>query len=78
MPDAQLTNQLSPRHTVRPRCPLCLAGMKVQCVSPGRPGFEYWTLRCGKCGLIHEAQVTADPITPEALRWFGSHLIPPQ
>jgi len=78
MPDAQLTNKLSPRDTVRPRCPTCLASMEVQRVSPGRPGFEHWTLRCRRCGLIQEAQVTADPINSEALRWLGSNLMAPQ
>jgi hypothetical protein len=78
MPDAGLTNKLSPRHTIRPRCPTCLAGMEVQHVSPGRLGFEHWTLRCRKCGLIHEAQVTADPINSEAFGWLGSNLTPPQ
>ena len=66
MPEAQITNRLSPRQTVRPRCPLCQAPMKIQRVAPGRPGFEHWTLRCTKCGLIHEAQAHADPLKSEA------------
>ena len=44
MPDAQITDRLSPRHTVRPRCPQCQARMEVQHVALGRLGFEHWTL----------------------------------
>jgi uncharacterized Zn finger protein len=78
MPDAQLTNKLSPRETVRPRCPMCQARMEVLHVVQGRPGFEHWTLRCRKCGLVHEAQAAADPISSEVLGWFGGELKPPQ
>lgn len=41
MPDAQLTNQLSPRDIVRPRCPMCYAHMEIVRVVSGRPGFEH-------------------------------------
>lgn len=78
MPDAQLTNKLSPRETVRPRCPMCQSRMEVLHVVPGRLGFEHWTLRCRKCGLVHEAQAAADPIGSEVLGWFGGELKPPQ
>jgi hypothetical protein len=33
----------------------------VQRVVPARPCFEHWTLRCMKCGHIHEAQVQLVP-----------------
>jgi hypothetical protein len=78
MPDAQITDRLSPRHTVRPRCPQCQARMEVQHVAPGRLGFEHWTLRCIKCGLIHEAQAHADPLKSEAVGWFDGELRAPQ
>jgi len=78
MPDAQLTNKLPPRQLVRPRCPMCQAHMEVLQVASGRPGFEHWTLRCKKCGLIHEAQAAADPINSEALGWFDGELKPPR
>jgi tRNA(Ile2) C34 agmatinyltransferase TiaS len=78
MPDAQMTNRLSPRQTVRPRCPLCRARMEIQRVALGRPGFEHWTLRCTKCGLIHEAQANADPLKSEAPRWFDGELKAPR
>ncbi len=77
MPDAQLANRLSPRDAVRSRCPQCQAQMKLQRVVPGRPGFEFWTLRCIKCGTIYEAQAP-DPLISEALRWLGSELQPPR
>jgi hypothetical protein len=78
MRDAQMTNRLSPRQTVRPRCPLCQARMKIQRVAPGRLGFEHWTLRCTMCGLIHEAQARADPPKSEALGWFDGELKAPR
>jgi uncharacterized Zn finger protein len=34
--------------------------MEIQHITSARSGFEHWTLRCTKCGLIHEAQVNAD------------------
>jgi rubredoxin len=78
MPDARLTNQLSPREAVRPRCPMCYAHMETVRVVSGRPGFEHRTLRCSKCRLIYEAQAPADPIDADALRWINSELRPPQ
>lgn len=78
MPGAQLINRLSPRETVRPRCPVCRANMKVLRVVPERPSFEHWTLKCRKCGLVLEAQTPADPINSEALGWFDGELKPPR
>jgi tRNA(Ile2) C34 agmatinyltransferase TiaS len=78
MPDAQLTNKLSPRETVSPRCPACKARMDVLHVVRGRPGFVHRTLRCTKCGAIFEAQAPLDPITSEALGWLNSELKPPK
>ncbi len=78
MPDAQLTNKLSPSQVVRPRCPACDASMEVLRIVPGRPGFEHRTLRCTKCRVIYEAQAPADPIYPEALGWIRSGLQPPK
>ena len=48
--------------------------MEVQHVAPGRLGFEHWTLRCIKCGLIQDAQAQADPMTSEAVGWFNGEL----
>lgn len=78
MPDAQLTNKLSPREIVRPRCPVCDSHMETLRIASGRPGFEYRTLRCSKCRLIREAQVPADPIDLYALRWLSSELKSPR
>jgi tRNA(Ile2) C34 agmatinyltransferase TiaS len=78
MPDAQITDRLSPRHTLRPRCPQCRGRMEVQHVAPGRLGFEHWTLRCIKCGLIQDAQAQADPMKSEAVGWFNGELRPPK
>ena len=75
MPDTTLP----PRATQRPRCPRCQARSTVQRIVPGRAGFEFWTLRCTKCGNIHEAQVHSDPIDDAvALGWLASELAPPK
>jgi len=44
----------------------------------GRPGFEHWTLKCTKCGRIHEVQVSADPLKSEAMGWLDGDLKPPK
>jgi uncharacterized Zn finger protein len=72
MPDPQ-TSTLSPRATARPRCPKCQSRMEVQRIT-ARSGFEHWTLRCIKCGLIHEAQVNTDPMKSDAIGWEHSDL----
>jgi transcription elongation factor Elf1 len=76
VPDPQ-TPTLSTRATAGP-CPRCESRMAVQCIAAARTGFEYWTLRCTKCGLIHEAQVSADPMKSEAVGWARSDLRAPQ
>jgi transcription elongation factor Elf1 len=76
MPEFQFPT-LAPRAVVRPRCPQCQASTTVQRAIPSRRGFEHWTLRCTKCGLIHEAQVDADPMKSGAGGWTDSNLNPP-
>jgi len=68
---------LTPRAIARPRCPQCQAPALVQRATVGRSGFEHWTLRCTKCGHIHEAQVYADPMTSEATGWLSGELHSP-
>jgi uncharacterized Zn finger protein len=46
--------------------------MEVQRITAARSGFEHWTLRCIKCGLIHEAQVNTDPMKSDAIGWEHS------
>jgi Zn ribbon nucleic-acid-binding protein len=71
------TSQLTPRMVARPRCRQCQATATVQRWTAGRTGFEHWTLRCTKCGHIHEAQVQTDPMTPEAYKWLSGELRAP-
>ena len=68
---------LASRGVARPRCPQCQAPALVQRSTAGRSGFEHWTLRCTKCGHIHEAQVQSDPMTREATGWLCSELRAP-
>jgi uncharacterized Zn finger protein len=55
----------SPRTTQRPRCLRCQASPTVQRIVQGRPGFEYWTLRCTKCGSVYDTQVHIEPMRSE-------------
>jgi uncharacterized Zn finger protein len=41
--------------------------MEIQHITSARSGFEHWTLRCTKCGLIHEAQINADPMKSDVI-----------
>jgi hypothetical protein len=77
MPDPQ-TPTSSSHAAARPRCPKCQSRMEVQRITAARSGFEYWTLRCIKCGLINEAQVNTDPMKSDAIRWEQSDLPAPQ
>lgn len=70
--------ELPARATQRPCCPRCEARSKVQRIVCARPGFEHWTLRCTKCGTIHEAQVQTDAIKANAQGWLDSELVPPK
>ena len=51
--------------------------MEVQRITAARPGFEHWTLRCVKCGLINEAQVSTDPVKSDAIGGADSDLEAP-
>jgi hypothetical protein len=52
--------------------------MEVQRITAARPGFEHWTLRCVKCGLINEAQVSTAPMKSDADDWMDSDLRAPE
>jgi hypothetical protein len=73
MPDPQ-TPTLSPRAATRPRCLKCQSRMEVQHITAACSGFEYWTLRCTKCGDIREAQVPTDPMNTNARGWLDGEL----
>ena len=52
-----------------PDCPLCGTRLVVQRIIPGRLGLEHWTLRCTKCGHIHQDAVdtSSPPHTPTSM-----------
>jgi hypothetical protein len=52
--------------------------MEVQRITAARSGFEHWTLRCIKCGHIHQAQVPTDPMNTDARRWLDGELKSPE
>jgi hypothetical protein len=71
-----LLSILAPRAT-RPRCLQCQAPALIQRSTPGRTGFEHWTLRCTKCGRISETQIQTDPMKSEASGWLSGDLHAP-
>jgi hypothetical protein len=52
--------------------------MEVQRITAARSGFEHWTLRCTRCGHIHQAQVPTDSMNADARGWLGGELAPPK
>jgi uncharacterized Zn finger protein len=52
--------------------------MEVQRITAARSGFEHWTLRCTRCGHIHQAQVSTDPMNAGARGWLDGELKPPK
>jgi hypothetical protein len=48
--------------------------MAIQRIVPGQLGSEHWTLRCTKCGHIHQAQVNRDLLKSEGPGWFDGEL----
>ncbi|WP_291688087.1 hypothetical protein [Bradyrhizobium sp.] len=56
MPKSE-ANSTASAATALPDCPLCSTRLVVQRIIPGRLGLEHWTLRCTKCGHIHQDAV---------------------
>jgi uncharacterized Zn finger protein len=52
-----------------PDCPLCGTRLVVHRIIPGRLGLEHWTLRCTKCGHIHQDAIdtSSPPNSPTSL-----------
>jgi len=62
MPDSKADPIPQAAGAALPDCPLCSTRLVVQRIIPGRLGLEHWTLRCTKCGHIHQDAVdTASP-----------------
>jgi uncharacterized Zn finger protein len=56
------SNSTAPDATAPSDCPLCGTQLVVQQIIPGRLGLEHWTLRCTKCGHIHQDAIdTSSP-----------------
>jgi uncharacterized Zn finger protein len=76
MPESPLS-ALTPRAVLALRCLQCEAPAVVQRATPGRSGYEHWTLRCTKCGKIHQTQVQTDPMKSAAVGWLSGDLQAP-
>jgi hypothetical protein len=56
------------------RCGRCQGPAKVQRITPSRTGFEHSTLRCTRCGHIHQMQVVSRPTQSDPHDWFDGPL----
>jgi uncharacterized Zn finger protein len=56
------------------RCGLCCAPTLVQRITPSRTGVEHWTLRCTKCGHVHQTEVVSKPPQSDPVDWFDRTL----
>jgi uncharacterized Zn finger protein len=62
MPESKANSTPQPGAAALPDCPLCGTRLMVHRIIPGRLGLEHWTLRCTKCGHIHQDAIdTASP-----------------
>jgi uncharacterized Zn finger protein len=59
MPEPEAKHTPSPSAMTLSDCPLCGTRLVVQRIIPGRLGLEHWTLRCTKCGHIHQDAIDA-------------------
>jgi uncharacterized Zn finger protein len=73
MPKSE-ANSNAPGAMELPDCPLCSTPLVVQRIIPGRLGLEHWTLRCTKCGHIHQDAI--DRSTPPHRRSTSPTLWP--
>ena len=60
----------SPRVLSSSRCDRCCGVTMVQRITPSRPGYEHWTLRCTRCGHIQQTQVVSSPSQSDPIDWF--------
>jgi hypothetical protein len=59
------------------RCGRCQGTTAVQRITPSRPGYEHWTLRCTSCGHIQQMQVESSSSQSEPVDWFDRNLYSP-
>jgi hypothetical protein len=76
MPESLQSNLA--KRAERPQCLQCQAPALVQRSTPGRTGFEYWTLRCTKCGRVSEVQIQTDPMRSKTAGWLSGDLQAPR
>ena len=60
----------------RPRCPKCLARMRLARLAPLPDGSEERTFECPKCESI-ETRTVADPLKSEAVARLTTNVRPP-
>jgi hypothetical protein len=59
-------------------CDRCRGVTTVQRITPSRPGYEHWTLRCTRCGHVQQMQVVSSLSQSEPLDWFDSNFYSPK
>ena len=78
MPEIQPVSSAHISAIERPRCPKCQHNrMLLSKLEAGPSGFDYRTFECQKCGRVHTAVVSSDPMTSDIRGWLASELRPP-
>jgi uncharacterized Zn finger protein len=49
-------------------CPLCGTRLVIQQIIPGRLGLEHWTLKCTRCGHVHQDAVDLSSSSHHAMQ----------
>jgi hypothetical protein len=75
MPEYQPVSSAAISAIERPRCPKCNRNrMLLAKLEAGPPGVEYRTFECQKCGRIHRAVVSSDPMDSRMSGWLAGEL----
>jgi Zn finger protein HypA/HybF involved in hydrogenase expression len=78
MPELQPVSSAHLSAVERPSCPTCRHDRMLLCkVEAGPSGLDYRTFKCPKCGRVHTAVESGDPMTSGMLGWLAGELRPP-
>jgi hypothetical protein len=78
MPEIQPVSSADISAIERPHCPKCQHNrMLLSNLDAGRSGSAKRTFECQKCGCVHTAVVSSDPMTRDMRGWLAGELRPP-
>ena len=78
MPEYQPVSFVHLSAIERQCCPNCNRNrMLLSKLEAGPPGVNYRTFECQKCGRVHTAVVSGDPMNADTSGWLAGGLRPP-